>query len=228
MAGAAGNVFRRQRRAVQAGVHARRKLRILVLRNAHVRVVGGRCHRLHEARTAIRRQVAGERVLQRSGATGLRCWRADDDGRCNRMDEDRNRIRNDAVAGSGDVGDGAGRRVHGRGADGVVRNAAAGVAIEGAAAHLAASRVDIGEAHIAGGEDEVAHRNGVAFAVDGGDGERRADLSVVDAFAVGGEVRRERNGFRLADDGARVAAVAELNRRGFAAAGDGRSDRYSA
>src|SRR5215472_7951865 len=93
------------------------------------------------------------------------------------MDEDGQRVGGDAFGRDGDVG---GTGFVSGGTEGVVRDAAAGVAVPCAGAEMAVRGVHIGDGHIGGSVDVCADGNAAAFAVGGSGQLHLTDLAVVE------------------------------------------------
>ena len=213
----AGDVVRRI--GETAVVDLAGELNAIVLRDAGGAVISGR-GRLRRG-GGVGAAVAGGVVGVASGRSGRqRCGElhAGDNG----MDVDRDGVRRDTVSVGGDEGHGVCRRVGRRAADGEVRDAAAGVAIPGAAADRAGRRVNVGDIQVRAGVGVFADADAVALAVGCGRGERLPDLAVVERFADDGQGGSECDGEGLTDDRTGVTVGVAVNgwRRVVTAADD--------
>jgi hypothetical protein len=135
------------------------------------------------------------------------------------MDEDGDRVRNDALGAGGDVGDAAGG---GRGAHGVVGDVV-GVAVPGASAERAGGGVNVGEGDVGGGVDDAGGVGRIAAAVLAAGRVDATDLSLVEGDA--GEARLKVERSELPDLHSGGLSVAIGGSHAVMAAGDRDAER---
>ena len=109
-----------------------------------------------------------------------------------------------------------------RRANGIIRNAAAGVAVPGAGADLAVAGIDVRNAHVAGAVGVGGHADGGAEAVGRGRGQTRPDLAIVQRLTICGVVAGERDVGELPGHRAGVTESRAVIRRDGVFAADNR------